>query len=127
MKYLNKLKEIINDWFRDKTMEQYEKYLLNNKGKKCRFHIDRRSCGLIKLKFNAESKHDWMPVTKFYCSSTKEEIQYYERTFSNEGFNEFIKTHPMIDDILKELERDKEQIAKEIQRQKDYKRSYNIY
>ena len=33
----------------------------------------------------------------------------------------------MIDDILKEFERDKERIAKEIQRQKDYKRSYNIY
>lgn len=37
MRYLNKLKEIINDWFRDKTMEQYEKYLLNNKGKKMSF------------------------------------------------------------------------------------------
>lgn len=123
MRYLNKLKEIINDWFRDKTMEQYEKYLLNNKGKKCRFHIDRGDYGIIRLKFNAESKHGWITFTHFYCSSTEEKIEYYEQTFGNE----FIETHSMIDDVLKEFERDKERIAREIQRQKDYKRSYNIY
>lgn len=127
MRYLNKLKEIINDWFRDKTMEQYEKYLLNNKGKKCRFHIDRGDYGIIRLKFNAESKHGWITFIHFYCSSTEEKIEYYEQTFGNESVNEFIETHSMIDDILKEFERDKERIAREIQRQKDYKRSYNIY
>lgn len=127
MRYLNKLKEIINDWFRDKTMEQYEKYLLNNKGKKCRFHIDRSDYGIIRLKFNAESEHDWITFIHFYYSSTEEQINYYEQTFGNESVNEFIETHSMIDDILKEFERDKERIAKEIQRQKDYKRSYNIY
>lgn len=81
----------------------------------------------IVIKFNAESKHEWVTFTHFYCSSTEEQINYYEQTFGNESVNEFIETHPMIDDILKEFERDKERIAREIQRQKDYKRSYNIY
>lgn len=127
MKCLNKFKEIINNWLRDKTMEQYEKYLLANKGKKCRFHVVNISCGLFKLKFNTESKHNWRPLTRFYCPSDKEEIQYYEQTFSYTGLNEFMKTHPMIDDILKDFEADKERIDREIQRQRDYKRSYNIY
>lgn len=125
--YFNKLKVIIVEWLKDKTMEKYEKYLLNNKGKKCRFHISYGDYGIIILKFNADSKHSWREYTHFYCVSNKEEIDYFNETFSDTSVNEFIESHPMIDDILKEFERDKDRIDREIQRRRDYKRSYNIY
>lgn len=55
MRYLNKLKEIINDWFRDKTMEQYEKILVRTDfgGSYYRYILICKKCGKIKkLKSN---------------------------------------------------------------------------
>lgn len=122
----NEFKTNIINWFNNRTIRKYEKYLLNNKGKRCRFHVTKNQYGGYFLAFNADSRHSWKKYREFYLSD-KDVIKYYSILFVKKDVEDFIKSHPMIDDILKDFEKDKLKIEKDIQSKKEYKEYYNLF
>lgn len=126
-RYYKFIKEVVFKLFKDTTLEDYEKYLLKNKGKKARFRYKRNGWGDYELYFNANKNDLWIQTTKFIYDGSKNSYSYHNPTYRDYSLHSYIETHPMIDDIYNDFEGDADYIRKEIQRKKDYDRSHNIY
>lgn len=125
-RYYKFIKEVVLKLFKDTTLEDYEKYLLKNKGKKARFRYKKNGWG-DELYFNANKKDLWIEITKFIYDGSKNSYTYHNPTYNDYSLRSYIESHPMIDDIYDDFKSDADYIRREIQRKKDYDRSHNIY
>lgn len=126
-RYCKLFKDFIFKLFKDTTMEDYEAYLLKNKGKKSRFRYKKNGWGDYELYFNANKKDLWIEITKFIYDGSKNSYTYHNPTYYDYSLRSYIESHPMIDDIYNDFKSDADYIRREIQRKKDYDRSHNIY